>query len=68
MDLSAIDMPVTYLAGRWDSVTSAERMRAASAQTPHSRYVELPGTHFVPLQFPNSMSTELDSLVDRRHV
>jgi pimeloyl-ACP methyl ester carboxylesterase len=68
MDLSAIDMPVTYLAGRWDSVTSAERMRAASAQTPHSRYVELPGTHFVPLQFPNSMSTELDSLVDRRHL
>jgi hypothetical protein len=43
-------------------------MRAASAQTPHSRYVELPGTHFVPLQFPNSMSTELDSLVDRCHL
>jgi len=65
MDLSVIDMPVTYLAGTWDAVTSAERMRAASAQTPQSRYVELPATHFMPLQFPDRMSTELSSLVDR---
>jgi hypothetical protein len=48
-----------------DSITSAERMRAASAQTPQSRYVELPATHFVPLQLPDRMSTELGSLVDR---
>jgi 3-oxoadipate enol-lactonase len=65
MDLSAIDMPVTYIAGTWDSITSAERMQAASALTPRSRYIELPATHFVPLQLPNRMSTELDSLVDR---
>jgi 3-oxoadipate enol-lactonase len=68
MDLSVIDMPVTYLAGTWDSVTSAERMRAASAQTPHSQYVELAATHFLPLQFPQRMSSELDSLVDRCHL
>ena len=68
MDLSVIDMPVTFLAGTWDSVTSAERMRAASAQTPHSRYVELAATHFLPLQFPQRMSTELDRLVDRCHL
>jgi pimeloyl-ACP methyl ester carboxylesterase len=65
MDLSAIDMPVTYIAGTWDAITSAERMRAASAQTPRSRYVELPATHFVPLQLPDRMSTELSSRVDR---
>ena len=68
MDLSAIDMPVTYVAGTWDSITSAERMRAAAAQTPRSRYVELPATHFVPLQLPSRVSTELDSLVDRCHL
>jgi 3-oxoadipate enol-lactonase len=68
MDLSAIDMPVTYLAGTWDSITSAERMRAASAQTPQSRYVELPATHFAPLQLPDRMSTELSSLVERCHL
>ena len=65
MDLSAIDMPVTYISGTWDAITSAERMRAASAQTPRSQYVELPATHFVPLQLPDRMSTELSSLVNR---
>ena len=30
MDLSAIDIPVTYLAGTWDAITSAKQMRAAS--------------------------------------
>jgi pimeloyl-ACP methyl ester carboxylesterase len=58
-------MPVTYIAGTWDSITSAERIRAASAQTPGSRYVELPATHFVPLQLPDRMSAELGSLVTR---
>ena len=62
MDLSAIDMPVTYIAGTWDSITSAEQMRAASEKTPHSRYVELAATHFVPLQLPNRVSAELGDL------
>jgi 3-oxoadipate enol-lactonase len=65
VDLSAIDMPVTYLAATWDAITSAKQMRAASQNTPHSRYVELAATHFVPLQFPNRVSAELGDLVDR---
>ena len=65
MDLAEIDIPVTYLAGTWDAITSAERMRAASAQTEHSQYIELPATHFVPLQFPDRVLAELNSLVDR---
>jgi pimeloyl-ACP methyl ester carboxylesterase len=65
MDLSAIDIPVTYLAGTWDAITSAKLMRAASEKTPHSRYVELAATHFVPLQFPSRVSAELGDLVDR---
>jgi 3-oxoadipate enol-lactonase len=65
MDLSAIDMPVTYLAATWDAITSAKQMRAASEKTPHSRYVEFAATHFVPLQFPNRVSAELGDLVDR---
>ena len=65
MDLSAIDMPVTYLAGTWDAITSAQQMRVASEETPHSRYVELAATHFMPLQFPSRVSAELGDLVDR---
>jgi len=68
IDLSEIDMPVTYLAGTWDAITSAERMRAASEKTPQSQYVELAATHFVPLQFPERMATELDNLIDRCHL
>jgi 3-oxoadipate enol-lactonase len=63
--LNDIDMQVTYLAGTWDAITSAEDMRAASERTPHSQYVELAATHFVPLQFPERMATELDRLIDR---
>jgi 3-oxoadipate enol-lactonase len=65
IDLSRIEMPVTYLAGTWDAITSAERMRAASKVTPRSQYVEFAATHFVPLQFPDRMATELDRLIVR---
>jgi pimeloyl-ACP methyl ester carboxylesterase len=65
VDLSGIRVPVTYLAGTWDAITSAERMRAASKDTPGSRYVELPATHYVPLQFPGRMAVELDDVIKR---
>lgn len=65
VDLSRIKMPVTYLAGTWDAITSAERMRAASKDTPDSHYVELPATHYVPLQFPARMAVELDDVIKR---
>lgn len=65
IDVGKIDVPVTYLAGTWDAITSAKQMRTASANTLHSRYVELPATHFIPLQFPQRMSGELGDLVDR---
>jgi 3-oxoadipate enol-lactonase len=68
VDLSVIDMPVTYVAGTWDAITSSEMMRVASDKTPRSHYVELAATHFVPLQFPHRMSTELDDLIDRCHL
>lgn len=65
VDLSGITIPVTYLAGTWDAITSAERMRAASKDTPGSQYVELPATHYVPLQFPGRMAVELDDVIAR---
>jgi 3-oxoadipate enol-lactonase len=65
MDLQFVDMPVTFVSGKWDSITSAASMKAASDQIPGSRYVELAGTHFVPLQFPHSMNAELEQLIAR---
>jgi 3-oxoadipate enol-lactonase len=65
IDLSFIEVPVTFVAGKWDAITSADTMRAAHAQVRGSRFVELPATHFVPLQFPKNMRAELSALVDR---
>jgi 3-oxoadipate enol-lactonase len=65
MDLEFVEVPVTFVSGKWDSITSAESMRAASTQVDGSRYVELAGTHFVPLQFPSAMSSELRKLIER---
>ncbi|WP_396909233.1 alpha/beta fold hydrolase [Mycolicibacterium sp.] len=65
MDLSRIAVPATYLAGTWDAITSAQGMRAASENTPGSEYVELPATHYVPLQFPERMATELRRVIER---
>ena len=63
--LAGIAMPVTYLAGTWDAITSAEDMRAASKNTPNSEYVELPATHYLPLQFSERVATELRRVIDR---
>lgn len=65
MDLRFVDFPVTFIAGTWDSISSAPDVKAASRRLPGSRYLELAGTHYVPLQFPSVMRSELDLLADR---
>ena len=65
IDLRFVQFPVTFIAGTWDSISSAGDVRAASRKVGGSRYVELAGTHYVPLQFPSVMSSELSLLVDR---
>lgn len=65
IDLRFVKFPVTFIAGTWDSITSAYDVQAASRRVSGSRFVELDGTHYVPLQFPSVMSSELGLLVDR---
>ena len=65
IDLRFVTFPVTFIAGTWDSISSADDVRAASRHVSGSRYVELDGTHYVPLQFPSVTSSELRLLVDR---
>jgi pimeloyl-ACP methyl ester carboxylesterase len=65
IDLRFVDFPVSFVSGTWDSISSAPDMQAASRQVPGSRYLELAGTHYVPLQFPSVMSSELDLLIAR---
>lgn len=65
MDLSFVDVPVTLVAGRYDVLTSMHDMTAAAAQIPHAELHVLPGSHFLPLEFPDELAGELRALVAR---
>ncbi|WP_162891252.1 alpha/beta fold hydrolase [Aeromicrobium sp. A1-2] len=69
VSLSDIDIPVTFVAGKWDVLTGARDMLTASQRVKGSRYRELSATHFIPVEFPEIVLDELKHLlvrVDRR--
>jgi pimeloyl-ACP methyl ester carboxylesterase len=65
LDVAGVRCPVTLLAGRFDSLVDVADMRATARALPDARFVELLGTHFLPLQYPEVMTAELRAL-DRR--
>lgn len=65
VSLSDIDVPVTFVAGRWDVLTGARDMRTASQRVKGSRYRELDATHFIPVEQPAVVLDELRQLLAR---
>lgn len=65
VSLSDIDIPVTFVAGRWDVLTGARDMLSASQRVRGSRYRELEATHFIPVEFPDVVLDELRQLLAR---
>jgi len=65
LDIAAVDCPVTFVAGRYDLLASSADMRAAHRLLLDSRFLELPGSHYLPLEFPEVLHRELSRLVDR---
>jgi pimeloyl-ACP methyl ester carboxylesterase len=65
MDLSFVSVPVTLVAGQYDIITSAEDMVIAAGKIPHSELRVLPGSHFLPLEFPQELVEEVDALARR---
>lgn len=65
VSLSKIDVPVTFVAGRWDVLTGSGAMRTASERIEGSRFVELDATHFIPVEFPDTVLEELHLLLER---
>lgn len=63
--LSGIRIPVTFIAGKQDILTGARDMKTASQRIPDSKYLELKGTHFLPLEQPRVIHDELLDLVTR---
>ncbi len=65
MDTSFVDFPVTVIAGVLDTLAATDDLRAMAARIPHARFLELNGTHFLPLQYPDRLHAELRALTDR---
>lgn len=63
LDVSGVTCPVTFVAGRFDSLVDIEDMRRASRTIPRARFRMLMGTHFLPLQYPEVMVEELRRLL-----
>jgi 3-oxoadipate enol-lactonase len=62
LDISSVSCPVTFVAGRYDSLVDIADVRAAARTVPGARLRELAGTHFLPLQYPGVMRHELRRL------
>jgi pimeloyl-ACP methyl ester carboxylesterase len=62
LDIAAVRAPVTFVAGTYDSLVDVADVRRAARAVPGARLRELPGTHFLPLQFPEAMVEELRRL------
>lgn len=65
LDVSPVRCPVTFLAGRFDSLVDVADVRAVARTLPGARFRELLGTHFLPLQYPEVMRQELRLLTAR---
>jgi 3-oxoadipate enol-lactonase len=65
MDLSFVSVPVTLVAGRYDVLTSMHDMVEAASKIPHAELHLLPGSHFLPIEFPDELAGELHRLTER---
>jgi len=65
VSLRGIDVPTTFVAGRWDVLSSADDMRTASERIAGSAYVCLNASHFVAMEKPDEVHALLLELLDQ---
>jgi pimeloyl-ACP methyl ester carboxylesterase len=65
VSLRGIDVPTTFVAGRWDVLASAEDMRTAAERIAGATYVRLNSSHFVAMERPDEVHDLLLELLDR---
>ena len=65
MDLSFVECPVTLLAGRHDVLTSMHDIVEAAERIPHAQITVLPGSHFLPMEYPELVTAALGELARR---
>jgi pimeloyl-ACP methyl ester carboxylesterase len=65
VSLSPVEVPTTFVAGRFDILASHRDMRSASEQLPDSVYISTFGTHFIPMEKSGVVAEALRDLVER---
>ncbi|MCU1672930.1 MAG: Alpha/beta hydrolase fold precursor [Frankiales bacterium] len=65
MDLSFVTCPTTLVAGKKDVLTSMQDVVETAAKIPHAQITVLPGSHFLPMEYPDLISTALGELARR---
>lgn len=65
IDVGGLDVPVTVVAGEFDTMAPPSDMADLAAALPDARLVRLPGSHFLPLQYPDALAAELRALAQR---
>jgi pimeloyl-ACP methyl ester carboxylesterase len=63
VSLRTIDVPTTFVAGRWDVLASADDMLTASERISGSTYVRLDASHFVAMEKPDEVHALLLDLL-----
>lgn len=65
LDPSFIECPVTIVAGSMDMLTSGQDVIDSAGRIQHAEVHQLPGTHCLPLEFPNEIMELLRDLYAR---
>jgi len=65
VSLRGIDVPTTFVAGRWDVLASSDDMRTAAERIDGATYVRIDATHFVAMEHPGQVHELLLDLLDR---
>jgi pimeloyl-ACP methyl ester carboxylesterase len=65
VSLSKLQVPVMFVAGRWDILSGARDMASAAARIPGAEYVELRGTHFLQMEQPDKVHELLMAFLER---
>jgi pimeloyl-ACP methyl ester carboxylesterase len=65
VSLRTIGVPTSFVAGRYDVLTSSYDMRTAAERIPGAQYVELAGSHFLQMEKPAEVHALLLDLLER---
>ena len=65
MDLEFVTCPVTFVTGRHDVLTSMHDVVAVARRIPQAVVTVLPGSHFLPLEYPALLHEAIDDLARR---